>query len=77
MGTAPGLELDSVEGDIRAGDVFLLASDGFTRLIQEDEMLAALQAGDLERMADGLIETCLTRQAPDNLTFVIVRAEAG
>ena len=34
VGAAPQLELDSVEGDIRAGDVFLLASDGLTRLLQ-------------------------------------------
>jgi serine/threonine protein phosphatase PrpC len=77
VGTAPRLELDSVEGDIRAGDAFLLASDGFTRLIQEEEMLAALQADDLERMADSLVETCLARQAPDNLTFVVLRVPAG
>ena len=73
VGAAPRLELDSVEGDARPGDAFLLASDGFTRLIGEDEMLAALRARDLETVADGLVETCLERQAPDNLTFVIVR----
>jgi serine/threonine protein phosphatase PrpC len=77
VGTAPQLELDSVEGEIRAGDAFLLASDGFTRLIQEEEILAALQAGDLEHMADSLVETCLARGAPDNLTFVMLRAPAG
>ena len=44
----PALELDSVEGDIRAGDLFLLASDGLTRLLREDELAAAQDADDLE-----------------------------
>jgi serine/threonine protein phosphatase Stp1 len=73
VGAAPKLDLDSIEDEVRVGDVFLLASDGFTRLIQENEMLAALQADDLEARADELLETCLARQAPDNLTFVMVR----
>ena len=76
VGAAPALALDSVDGDIRAGDAFLLASDGFTRLIPESEMLSALRADDLEGEADRLVETCLARQAPDNLTFVMLRISA-
>ena len=76
VGAAPKLEIDSVEEEIRVGDAFLLASDGFTRLISETEMLAALSARDLETTADALVETCLARQAPDNLTFVMVRVSA-
>ena len=73
VGAAPRLDLDQVEGDLKPGDAFLLASDGFTRLIPDHEILAALKASDLETVADGLVETCLARQAPDNLTFVMVR----
>jgi serine/threonine protein phosphatase PrpC len=76
VGAAPNLELDSVDGEIFAGDAFLLASDGFTRLIQEREMLAAFEATDLEAMADQLVEICLARKAPDNLTFVMLRITA-
>jgi serine/threonine protein phosphatase PrpC len=74
IGSDPDVHIDAVSGDLVAGDVFLLASDGLTRLIAEDELLAALTANDLERAADGLIETCLERGAPDNVTFVILRA---
>ncbi len=76
VGAAPKVEMDFVEGDVRPGDLFLLASDGFTRLIAEKEMLEALQSRDLEVSADRLVQTCLARQAPDNLTFVIVKAFA-
>jgi serine/threonine protein phosphatase Stp1 len=74
VGAAPDLVIDGVEGDIRAGDVFLLASDGLTRLLSDTEMLAGLQAADLEKAADALVETCLARQAPDNVTFIMLKA---
>jgi len=76
VGAAPELELDEVQGALRAGDVFLLASDGLTRLVGDDELLAQLSAKDLETAADRLMEMCLARKAPDNVTFVIVRVES-
>jgi len=77
VGAAPELELDDVHGAVRAGDVFLLASDGLTRLMGEGELLAELRAPDLDAAADRLVQTCLARKAPDNVTFVMVRVEAG
>jgi serine/threonine protein phosphatase PrpC len=76
VGSQAGVELDSMEGDIRAGDRFLLASDGLTRLLREDELAAAQDADDLELLADRWVETALARGAPDNLTFIIVRVRA-
>jgi serine/threonine protein phosphatase PrpC len=77
VGSAPSLELDSVEGDVRAGDHFVLASDGLTRLLREDELAAAQKALDLERLADSWVDAALARGAPDNLSFVIVRVKAA
>jgi serine/threonine protein phosphatase PrpC len=74
VGAAPILELDEVQGAHQAGDVFLLASDGVTRLVSDAELLEQLSAKDLEAAADRLLEMCLDRKAPDNVTFVIVRA---
>ena len=77
VGSAPSLQLDSVEGDIRVGDRFILASDGLTRLLREDELAAAQDVDDLEALADRWVEIALERGAPDNLTFVIVRVRAA
>ena len=77
VGSAPSVELDNVEGDIRAGDQFLLASDGLTRLMREDELGASQHADDLELLADRWVETALARGAPDNFTFVIVRVASA
>jgi serine/threonine protein phosphatase PrpC len=74
VGAAPQVVIDQVSGEILPGDVFLLASDGLTRLISDDEILRALLATDLEAMADQLVKDCLARKAPDNLTFIIFRA---
>jgi len=71
---AGALDLDCVTGDLRPGDAFLLASDGLTRLMSEAELLDALQAADLDAAADGLIDACLERGAPDNVSFVLLRA---
>jgi serine/threonine protein phosphatase PrpC len=77
VGASPELDLDEVRGAVQAGDVFLLASDGLTRLVRDDELVAQLGAADLEASADRLMEMCLARKAPDNVTFLIVRADAG
>ena len=74
VGSDTRLEIDRVEGDIAKGDAFLLASDGLTRLVSDQEILSALEAADLEKEADQMIAECLARGAPDNVTFVIMRA---
>ena len=71
VGAAEQLEIDTVDGDALAGDRFLLASDGVTRLIRNEELLEQLESGPAEEAADRLVEMVLTRGAPDNLTFII------
>lgn len=72
VGAASLLTLDLVFGDVADGDVFLLASDGLTRLAHEAEILEAILDGDLSQAADRLVQLCLDRGAPDNLTLVLV-----
>jgi serine/threonine protein phosphatase PrpC len=74
VGAGPDLDIDGIEGDASAGDVFLLASDGLTRLIGDRELLEVLRMPDMEAAADRLMNLSLARKAPDNVTFVIVRA---
>lgn len=73
VGANPGLEIDVVQGEVRVGDVFLLASDGLTRLASEEDLLNALEASDLEAAAERLVDLCLQRGAPDNLSFIMLR----
>lgn len=73
VGVETRLDLDEARSETRPGDVFLLCSDGLTRLMDEAELLAALGADDLEASADRMVEQCLERGAPDNLSFLMVR----
>jgi len=73
VGVRERLEVDTVSGDAQPGDLFLLASDGLTRLVSDDEMAAEIARGSLEETADRLIDMVLARGAPDNVSLVITR----
>ncbi len=77
VGTHPDPELDSVEGEVQVGDIFLLASDGLTRVVTDGELSVELDHDDLDAAADALIELTLARGAPDNVSLVILRAAGG
>lgn len=73
VGVVEELKVEVVSGDARSGDVFLLASDGLTRVVEDEELADELVSQDMEATADRLIALVLERGAPDNVTFVVVR----
>ena len=73
VGVRDSLEVDCVSGDALPGDLFLLASDGLTRVVKDEEMLRQIEATSLEQAADSMIQTVLERGAPDNVSLVIVK----
>jgi serine/threonine protein phosphatase PrpC len=74
VGAAARLDIDQLPGDVLPGDVFLLASDGLTRFVEPNELLTGLQSPDLEDTAEQFVETVVARGAPDNLSFILLRA---
>jgi len=73
VGVSEDLKIDVVSGDVQSGDLFLLGSDGLTRLVEDQELAAVLSSNPLEDAADQLIDMVLARGAPDNVTLIIVR----
>jgi serine/threonine-protein phosphatase Stp1 len=73
VGVGEDLKIDIVSGDARPGDLFLLASDGLTRLVEDPELLAELTSKRPEEAADALVETVLARGAPDNIAIIITK----
>jgi serine/threonine-protein phosphatase Stp1 len=71
VGVQPKLELEAVRDRTRAGDVFLLCSDGLHGVIGEDGMIRAL-AESGPKAAEELIEATLANGAPDNVTVIVV-----
>ena len=74
VGAAVPLKVDTITGTLEKSDIFVLASDGLTRLVSEDEIAAAFSSGSIEASADKLLDMALSRGAPDNVSFVIARA---
>jgi serine/threonine-protein phosphatase Stp1 len=73
VGATVPLKVDTVSGRLESTDVFLLASDGLTRLVSENEIAAAFSDASIDDAADKLLDLALSRGAPDNVTFVIAR----
>jgi serine/threonine protein phosphatase PrpC len=73
VGVAEELQVDSSTGEVASGDIYLLASDGLTRLVDDDELLEELTSAPLDAVADKLVELVLARGAPDNVSIIIIK----
>ena len=58
------------EGEVRPGDRFLLCSDGLHGCVSPREIYEALRLGPPAATCDSLMELCLARGAPDNVTVI-------
>ncbi len=65
--------------DRRAGDVFVLCSDGVSDMLDDTQIaeIVAFFAGDPEPTAHGLIQAANSEGGRDNITAVVVRLEAA
>lgn len=80
LGADGGSEPDLFEIEWRAGDVYLLCSDGLTAAVGEPELEAELgralrEADDLDGAAGELVREANRRGGPDNITVVLVHPE--
>lgn len=74
LGPEPDVEVDTRTVPSRAGDVFLLCSDGLTSMIADDEMAAILRSSaSLEEAADALVRAANQSGGKDNITVVLFR----
>jgi protein phosphatase len=79
LGMASAVEADISPVAARAGDLYLLCSDGLTDVTDDGELadiLSAARSAPLERGCRLLIDAALTRQSRDNVTVVLVRVDA-
>jgi protein phosphatase len=66
-------ELEMRDGVLRAGDAFVLCSDGLTAHVEDREILAEILAGGAQHACDALIDLTLARGAADNVTAIVMR----
>ena len=72
VGASENLDVEIAAGDAQPGDQFLLASDGLTRLVEDDELASIISSWPAGEAADTLIDAVLARGAPDNVSLVII-----
>ena len=78
LGTDPSPTPDLYPGELHEGDLFLLATDGLTDMVSEDEIAAILRdGGSLEGMADDLVAAANRAGGVDNVTALLVRVAAA
>jgi serine/threonine-protein phosphatase Stp1 len=71
VGAATELSIDCVSGDARRGDIFVLASDGLTRVVNPHELLHEIRRKNPAQAISSLVELVLSRGAPDNVTIAV------
>jgi protein phosphatase len=79
LGTHPDVEVDvSAHAiDLRAGDRFVLATDGLCDTVSDDELLDAVTATPVAGAAEALVGLARTRGGHDNITVAIVELADG
>lgn len=76
VGVRADLVLDVIAGELLPGDVFLLCSDGLSRLVGADELQRVLALRTPKGAATALVDIALERGAPDNVTVAVVGCDA-
>lgn len=79
LGVQPAVEVDliAVSTTVRAGDVFLLCSDGLWGQVGDEDIAAILAAeADLQLASQRMVDMANMRGGPDNISVIVVRVEA-
>ena len=76
LGSTPEFKLDIFHFEVRSGDTLMLCSDGVTTLLSDEVILQILRGYAPEDAAAKLIESANERGSPDNVTAVVLFAEA-
>ena len=67
----PAVELDLSMRDARAGDRYLICSDGLSSYVTEDTIAEALRLPDVQAACDRLVDLALRAGGPDNVTCIV------
>ena len=67
---------DVYSGTLRVGDVYLLASDGLTGMIEDEDLMGLMErVREPQRLADELVDEANRRGGLDNVTVIVIRVD--
>jgi serine/threonine protein phosphatase PrpC len=76
VGIGEDVTVDVVKIDARAGDLFLICSDGLSDMVDDDELMAHLTSRQIENCVDTLVRAALAAGGTDNVSVTIVALAA-
>jgi len=82
LGIAPEVDIDLIIAEPRPGDIYLLCSDGLTKMVKDDRIKAVLEAIrsikqlELDTVARALVDEANERGGRDNITVLLVAVYA-
>ena len=77
VGANESVEADIYTGELQVGDLYLLASDGLTGMVEDPQLSRILESRQAPgRLVDTLIAEANRRGGLDNITAVIVEVLA-
>ena len=76
VGVSDNLMLDSAMYEVKDGDTFLLCSDGLYNEVTDEQIRQALGIASSHEACNALIEHALAHGARDNISVVVIHAEA-
>ena len=79
LGTESDVEADTFGDSLKAGDIFLLCSDGLSGMLSDDviEAILSTPTDDLQEIADALVDAANAAGGLDNVTAVVVKVTKG
>ena len=78
VGAGMDVTPDIYFGNLQNGDLVLLASDGLTGMLEDEQLLKILQSeGGPQKWVDRMISEANRRGGLDNITAIIVRIEGA
>jgi len=74
VGASPDVQPDVYQGDVKVGDVFLVASDGLTGMVDDRRLQVLLMSrAEPERKVHSLISEANGRGGLDNITAIVIQ----
>ena len=76
LGNRTDLQVDISRTEAKAGDVFMLCSDGLNSMLEDPEIQATLEshAGDPEEACRALVDHANRKGGEDNITVIVLNA---
>lgn len=77
LGVDETVALDYLCGEVRAGDRFMLCSDGVSKELTSRELQGFMAGGPIDEVCQAMMHSLLIKKCNDNITCIIVKVLEG